>query len=60
MKELLKGYNNLLHGFNIFLPEGYEITVPEADKLPPKRTAKVDSAINFLVKVKVELMDYYW
>ncbi|XP_071692748.1 paired amphipathic helix protein Sin3-like 2 [Rutidosis leptorrhynchoides] len=26
VKELFKGYNNLIFGFNAFLPEGYEIT----------------------------------
>ncbi|MFQ6630727.1 hypothetical protein Gotur_008580 [Gossypium turneri] len=38
VKELLKGHNNLLKGFNFFLPMGYEITI-EKNQPPPKKMA---------------------
>ncbi|EFH49961.1 hypothetical protein ARALYDRAFT_350640 [Arabidopsis lyrata subsp. lyrata] len=31
VKELLKGHNNLILGFNTFLPKGYEITLDNED-----------------------------
>ncbi|XP_016672857.2 paired amphipathic helix protein Sin3-like 2 isoform X1 [Gossypium hirsutum] len=36
VKELFKGHNNLIYGFNTFLPKGYGITLDE-DEAPPKR-----------------------
>ncbi|KAG5129517.1 hypothetical protein JHK84_035914 [Glycine max] len=35
VKELFKGHNNLILGFQTFLPEGYEITT-DKDDAPPK------------------------
>lgn len=54
MKELFKGHNNLIFGFNTFLPKGYEITVIEDDEPPPKRTVEFEEAISFVNKIKVK------
>lgn len=56
MKELFKGHNNLIFGFNTFLPKGYEITVIEDDEAPPKRTIEFEEAISFVNKIKVKLI----
>ncbi|XP_022005412.1 paired amphipathic helix protein Sin3-like 2 isoform X1 [Helianthus annuus] len=52
VKELFKGHNNLIFGFNTFLPKGYEITVIEDDEVPPKRSVEFEEAINFVNKIK--------
>ncbi|KAK1410142.1 hypothetical protein QVD17_36676 [Tagetes erecta] len=52
VKELFKGHNNLIFGFNTFLPKGYEITVIEDDEAPPKRTVEFEEAISFVNKIK--------
>ncbi|KAI3699768.1 hypothetical protein L2E82_44292 [Cichorium intybus] len=52
VKELFKGHNNLIFGFNTFLPKGYEITVIEDDEPPPKRTVEFEEAISFVNKIK--------
>nr|XP_043634301.1 paired amphipathic helix protein Sin3-like 2 isoform X2 [Erigeron canadensis] len=52
VKELFKGHNNLIFGFNTFLPKGYEITVIEDDETPPKRTVEFEEAISFVNKIK--------
>nr|XP_043616510.1 paired amphipathic helix protein Sin3-like 2 isoform X2 [Erigeron canadensis] len=52
VKELFKGHNNLIFGFNTFLPKGYEITVIEEDEPPPKRTVEFEEAISFVNKIK--------
>uniref|UniRef100_A0A7N0V4M3 Histone deacetylase interacting domain-containing protein n=1 Tax=Kalanchoe fedtschenkoi TaxID=63787 RepID=A0A7N0V4M3_KALFE len=46
VKELFKGHNNLILGFNTFLPKGYEITLEE------KKTVEFDEAIGFVNKIK--------
>ncbi|KAG4151231.1 hypothetical protein ERO13_D04G052000v2 [Gossypium hirsutum] len=51
VKELFKGHNNLIYGFNTFLPKGYEITLHE-DEAPPKKTVEFDEAISFVNKIK--------
>ncbi|CAL1392009.1 unnamed protein product [Linum trigynum] len=48
VKELFKGHNNLIYGFNTFLPKGYEITLDD----PPKKTVEFDEAMNFVNKIK--------
>ncbi|XP_030956199.1 paired amphipathic helix protein Sin3-like 2 [Quercus lobata] len=40
VKELFEGHNNLISGFNIFLPKGYEIAL------------EVDEAINILTNIE--------
>ncbi|XP_039005441.1 paired amphipathic helix protein Sin3-like 2 isoform X2 [Hibiscus syriacus] len=51
VKALFKGHNNLIYGFNTFLPKGYEITLDE-DEAPPKKTVEFDEAISFVNKIK--------
>ncbi|XWS40811.1 hypothetical protein CRYUN_Cryun17cG0027500 [Craigia yunnanensis] len=51
VKELFKGHNNLIYGFNTFLPKGYEITLDE-DEVPPKKTVEFEEAISFVNKIK--------
>ncbi|KAF8081477.1 hypothetical protein N665_0884s0006 [Sinapis alba] len=41
VRELFKGYDDLLLGFNTFLPKGYKITLPE------KKTVDFGEAIEF-------------
>lgn len=54
VKELFKGHNNLIYGFNTFLPKGYEITFIEEDEPPPpKKTVEFEEAISFVNKIKV-------
>lgn len=62
VKELFKGHNNLLLGFNTFLPKDCEIKLVEEQEdpdqklkveqeVPLKRT--VDESISFVNKIKV-------
>lgn len=53
VKELFKGHNNLIYGFNTFLPKGYEITFIEEDESLPNKTVEFEEAINFVNKIKV-------
>ncbi|KAK9061738.1 hypothetical protein SSX86_018921 [Deinandra increscens subsp. villosa] len=57
VKELFKGHNNLIFGFNTFLPKGFEITVIEDDEAPPKRTVEFEEAISFVNKIKKRFQD---
>ncbi|XAR51803.1 hypothetical protein NMG60_11006541 [Bertholletia excelsa] len=52
VKELFKGHNNLIYGFNTFLPKGYEITIADEEEAPPKRTLEFEEAISFVNKIK--------
>lgn len=54
VKELFKGHNNLIFGFNTFLPKGYEITLDE-DEAHPKKTVEFEEAISFVNKIKVSV-----
>ncbi|KAF8031803.1 hypothetical protein BT93_D0882 [Corymbia citriodora subsp. variegata] len=51
VKELFNGHNNLILGFNTFLPKGFEITLDE-DEAPTKRTVEFEEAISFVNKIK--------
>lgn len=51
VKELFKGHNNLIYGFNMFLPKGFEITIDD-DGPPQKKVVEFDEAINFVNKIK--------
>lgn len=53
VKQLFKGHNNLIFGFNTFLPKGFEITLDE-EEAPPKKTVKFEEAISFVNKIKVK------
>ncbi|XP_051136877.1 paired amphipathic helix protein Sin3-like 4 [Andrographis paniculata] len=50
VKELFEGNWGLILGFNAFLPEGYEITLPEDESL--EEPLEFDEAINFVSKIK--------
>ncbi|CAN7113330.1 unnamed protein product [Brassica rapa subsp. narinosa] len=52
VKELFKGHNHLIYGFNTFLPKGFEITLIEEDEAPPKKTVDFEEAIHFVNKIK--------
>ncbi|XP_057481650.1 paired amphipathic helix protein Sin3-like 4 [Actinidia eriantha] len=55
VKELFKGYRDLILGFNTFLPKGYEITLPPEGAPPPapvKKPVEFEEAINFVNKIK--------
>ncbi|KAF5443219.1 hypothetical protein F2P56_035794 [Juglans regia] len=53
VKELFKGYRDLILGFNTFLPKGYEITLPNEDEQPqPKKPVEFEEAISFVNKIK--------
>ncbi|KAH9619280.1 hypothetical protein KSS87_011947 [Heliosperma pusillum] len=56
VKELFKGHNNLIYGFNTFLPKGFEITLDEEDP-PPKKVVQFEEAINFVNKIKNRFQD---
>ena len=60
MKELFKGYQDLILGFNTFLPKGYEITLPLEDVPPQKKPVEFEEAINFVNKIKVEILCHCW
>ncbi|CAA0833681.1 Paired amphipathic helix protein Sin3-like 3 [Striga hermonthica] len=51
VKELFKGYRDLILGFNTFLPKGYEITLPLDDDLR-KKPVEFEEAISFVNKIK--------
>nr|VDD29811.1 unnamed protein product [Brassica oleracea] len=46
VRVLFKGYDDLLLGFNTFLPKGYKITLPD------KKTVDFGEAIEFVNKIK--------
>ncbi|KAL5572222.1 hypothetical protein UlMin_021819 [Ulmus minor] len=51
--ELFKGHQDLILGFNTFLPKGFEITLSLDDEhAPPKKPVEFDEAINFVNKIK--------
>ncbi|KAF5961754.1 hypothetical protein HYC85_002963 [Camellia sinensis] len=56
VKELFKGHNNLIFGFNTFLPKGYEITLIDEEEPPAKRTVEFEEAISFVNKIKVAVL----
>lgn len=51
VKDLFKGHQSLILGFNTFLPEGYEITVPP-EELPTRKPVEFNQAINYVNKIK--------
>lgn len=56
VKELFKGHNNLIFGFNTFLPKGYEITLDDDEAPPQKKTVEFQEAISFVNKIKVKIL----
>jgi paired amphipathic helix protein Sin3a len=54
VKELFKGHQELILGFNTFLPKGFEITLQPEDGQPPlKKRVEFEEAISFVNKIKV-------
>ncbi|XP_030954095.1 paired amphipathic helix protein Sin3-like 2 [Quercus lobata] len=52
VKELFKGHNYLIFGFNAFLPKGYEITLDDDKAAPQKKATEYLEAISFVNKIK--------
>jgi len=50
VEEILKDHDDLISGFNKFLPKGYEIL------LPPKDTVQLKDAIKYVQKIKVKIL----
>ncbi|KAL0014194.1 hypothetical protein SO802_001263 [Lithocarpus litseifolius] len=57
VKELFKGHNNLISGFNIFVPKGYEMALDNDEALPQEKTVKCQEAISFVNKIKVRFQN---
>lgn len=56
VKELFKGHQELILGFNTFLPKGFEITLQPEDGQPPlKKRVEFEEAISFVNKIKVDI-----
>lgn len=51
VKELFKDHNNLIYGFNAFLPKRYEITLDDQET-PPEKVVELEDAIHFVNKTK--------
>ncbi|XP_010510993.1 PREDICTED: paired amphipathic helix protein Sin3-like 5 isoform X1 [Camelina sativa] len=51
VKDLFKGYDDLLLGFNTFLPKGFKITLQPEDE-SPKKPVDFQVAIEFVNKIK--------
>ncbi|CAM6050362.1 unnamed protein product, partial [Sphagnum compactum] len=56
VKELFQGHRELILGFNTFLPEGYEITLP-AELEEKKQPVEFDQAINYVNKIKARFQN---
>lgn len=57
VKSLFQGHRDLILGFNAFLPEGYEITMPpevaeENNNSKKQPAVEFDQAINYVNKIK--------
>ncbi|KAK4603877.1 hypothetical protein RGQ29_012408 [Quercus rubra] len=52
VKELFKGHNYLIFGFNAFLPKEYEITLDDDEAAPQKMAIEFQEAISFVNKIK--------
>ena len=50
MRDLFKGHHSLILGFNTFLSEGYEITVPPEEILTRIQSVDFDQAIKCVDK----------
>ncbi|KAF3957072.1 hypothetical protein CMV_017874 [Castanea mollissima] len=57
LKELFKGHNSLISGFNIFLPKGHEIAVDDDESLPQEKTVECQEAISFVDKIKIRFQN---
>ncbi|TKY50319.1 Paired amphipathic helix protein Sin3 2 [Spatholobus suberectus] len=59
VKVLFKGHNNLIFGFNTFLPKGYKIT-PDEDEALSTKTVGFEEALIFVNKIKVNELFIKW
>ncbi|KAM3713716.1 hypothetical protein ACB098_01G279800 [Castanea mollissima] len=57
VKELFKGHNNLISGFDIFLPKGYEMALDNDEALPQEKTVECQEAISFVNKIKIRFQN---
>lgn len=55
--DLFKGHHSLILGFNTFLPEGYEITVPSEELRTRKQPVEFNQAINYVNKIKTRFQN---
>ncbi|KAL6501412.1 hypothetical protein OROGR_026545 [Orobanche gracilis] len=57
VRELFKGYRNLILGCNMFLPKGFEIGLPPQDEpFLRKKPVEFAEAISFVSKIRVQLL----
>lgn len=56
VKDLFRGHHSLILGFNTFLPEGYEITIPY-EELPRKQPVEFNHAIIYVNKIKTRFQN---
>ncbi|KAK8644262.1 hypothetical protein V6N13_123573 [Hibiscus sabdariffa] len=48
VKGLFKGHDNLINGFNTFLPKGYEISLDDEHEAFPMETDKFEETISII------------
>jgi len=56
VKDLFRGHHSLILGFNTFLPEGYEITIPY-EEVPRKQPVEFNHAIIYVNKIKTRFQN---
>ncbi|XP_074274665.1 paired amphipathic helix protein Sin3-like 4 [Silene latifolia] len=57
VQELFKGHDKLILGLNIFLPDGYKITLqPEVERPAVKKPVEFGTAVAFITKVKYRFL----
>ncbi|XP_060193598.1 paired amphipathic helix protein Sin3-like 1 isoform X2 [Lycium barbarum] len=52
VKDLFKGYPNLILGFNTFLPNGYEITFNDDEEASLTKSVEFEQAVSLVNKIK--------
>ncbi|CAA7031848.1 unnamed protein product [Microthlaspi erraticum] len=57
VKELFKGQQELIVGFNTFLPKGFEITITEDEYQTPPRKNGLEECIDFPKKIRTRFVD---
>lgn len=60
VSELFKGHNNLILGFNAFLPPGFQIEIPpeETPIVQTSNNVDFDAAISYVTKIKNRFSDH--
>ena len=56
VKELFKGHNKLISGFNIFLPKGSELALVHDEAAPQTKKIDFEEALNVVTKNKGEII----